>query len=204
MLYVGKRMAISVDGHALRLAISGSYPWRDEVEITVESVPPIAHTRALRLPEWCSAPETSSLNGELVNCEPRKGYLHIRRTWRQGDRVKLWLPMQVRRAYGHPQTRNLAGKVAIQRGSLIYCLEEADNGTELHNVWLHAESRFSVIEGTGLFRGNPSLASPSALAPAPLSNGVCSFDPEELRSAQGGRLPLESITFEVDLQNEPS
>ncbi|WP_430642474.1 hypothetical protein [Bradyrhizobium paxllaeri] len=55
------------------------------------------------------------------------------------------------RIYGHPQLRNLAGKVAIQRGPLIYCLEEADNGTELHNVWLPAESRFSLIEGTGLF-----------------------------------------------------
>lgn len=122
------------------------------MEIAVESAPPIAHTLALRLPEWCSAPQ-ASLNGEPMNCEPRKGYLHIRRTWRQGDLVKLSLPMQVRRVYGHPQLRNLASKVAIQRGPLIYCLEEADNGTELHNVWLHADSRFSLIEGTGLLKG---------------------------------------------------
>lgn len=84
------------------------------MEIAVESAPPIAHTLALRLPEWCSSPQ-ASLNGEPVNCEPRKGYLHIRRTWRQGDRVTLSLPMQVRRVYGHPQVRNLVGKVAIQR-----------------------------------------------------------------------------------------
>ena len=93
------------------------------MEIAVESAPPIAHTLALRLPEWCSAPQ-ASVNGEHVNCEPRKGYL---------------------------QTSHLAGKVAILRGPIIYCLEETDNGTELHNVWLNAESRFSLIEGTGLF-----------------------------------------------------
>ncbi|SFN98330.1 hypothetical protein SAMN05216573_1396 [Bradyrhizobium sp. Rc3b] len=61
-LYVGNRAAISVEGYALRLLMSGSYPWRDEVEIVVESAPPIAHTLALRLPEWCSAPQ-ASLNG---------------------------------------------------------------------------------------------------------------------------------------------
>ncbi|MCA1455790.1 glycoside hydrolase family 127 protein [Bradyrhizobium sp. BRP22] len=85
------------------------------------------------------------------HCESRKGYLHIHRTWWQGDRVKLSLPIQVRRVYGHPRLRNLAGKVAVQRGPLIYCLEEADSGSELHNVWFPAESRFSLIEGTGLF-----------------------------------------------------
>nr|WP_283813326.1 beta-L-arabinofuranosidase domain-containing protein [Bradyrhizobium sp. Leo121] len=137
-------------GIRLRLLMSGNYPWRDEVEIAVESAHPIAHTLALRLPEWCSAPAVS-LNGEPVHCESRKGYLHIHRTWRQGDRVKLSLPMQVRRVYGHPQLRNLAGKVAIQRGPLMYCVEEADNGPELHNLWLPAESRFSLVEGTGLF-----------------------------------------------------
>ncbi|MCP1835876.1 DUF1680 family protein [Bradyrhizobium sp. USDA 4532] len=151
-LYVGNRVEISVGGAKLRLLMSGNYPWKDEVEIAVESARPISHTLALRLPQWCSAP-AASLNGERINCELRNGYLHIHRTWRQGDRVKLLLPMQVRRVYGHPQVRNLAGKVAIERGPLVYCLEEVDNGTELHNVWLPADSRFSLVDGTGLFKG---------------------------------------------------
>ncbi|MCA1430773.1 MULTISPECIES: hypothetical protein [unclassified Bradyrhizobium] len=69
--------------------------------------------------------------------------------------------MQVRRVYGH-QLSNLAGKVAIQRGPLIYCLEEADNGTELDNVWLHSDSRFSLMEGTGLFNGKIMLQADGA------------------------------------------
>ncbi len=44
-----------------------------------------------------------------------------------------------------------AGKVAIQRGPLVYCLEQADNGEELHNLWLPKESEFRVFEGKGIF-----------------------------------------------------
>ncbi|MVT55360.1 glycoside hydrolase family 127 protein [Bradyrhizobium yuanmingense] len=151
-LYIGNSVAFAIGEHTLRLRMSGNYPWEDRVEITVESEQPITHTLALRLPEWCSAPEVK-LNGEPVKCEPRRGYLHIYRTWRQGDCCKLQLPMKARRVYGHPQLRHLAGKVAIQRGPLIYCLEEADNGPELHNVWLDADSRFSLVEGKDLFAG---------------------------------------------------
>ncbi|WP_027521958.1 glycoside hydrolase family 127 protein [Bradyrhizobium sp. Ec3.3] len=149
-LYIGNSVALPVGEHTLRLRMSGNYPWEDQVEIAVESEQPITHTLALRLPDWCGAPE-ARLNGEPVNCESRKGYLHIQRTWRRGDRVELLLPMKVRRVYGHPQLRHLAGKVAIQRGPLVYCLEEADNGPELHNIWLDADSRLSLVEGKGLF-----------------------------------------------------
>ncbi|MCP3392380.1 glycoside hydrolase family 127 protein [Bradyrhizobium sp. CCGB12] len=151
-LYIGNSVALAVGEHTLRLRMSGNYPWEDRVEIAVESEQPITHSIALRLPAWCSAPEVK-LNGEPVNCEPSKGYLHIHRTWRQGDRCELQLPMKVRRVYGHPRIRHLAGKVAIQRGPLIYCLEQADNGPELHNVWLDEDSRFSLVEGEALFAG---------------------------------------------------
>ncbi len=59
--------------------------------------------------------------------------------------------MPVRRVYGNPQVRQQAGKVAIQRGPLVYCLEEADNGAGLHNLILPADSEFKLLEGKGIF-----------------------------------------------------
>ncbi|MFR3778853.1 MAG: hypothetical protein ACLTW6_09265 [Enterobacter sp.] len=53
--------------------------------------------------------------------------------------------MPVRRVYGNPQVRQQAGKVALQRGPLIYCLEEADNGANLHNLSLPQGQRVSGI-----------------------------------------------------------
>ena len=71
--------------------------------------------------------------GEEVEQDIRKGYLHITREWQEGDTLNLTLPMPVRRVYGNPLVRHVAGKVAIQRGPLVYCLEQADNGESLHN-----------------------------------------------------------------------
>jgi DUF1680 family protein len=149
-MYVGNSMEVPVVNGSLKLRISGDYPWHEQVKITIESPQSVYHTLALRLPDWCSAPQVL-LNGQPVEQDIRKGYLHISRTWQEGDTLSLTLPMPVRRVYGNPLVRHVAGKVAIQRGPLVYCLEQADNGEELHNLWLPKESEFRVFEGKGLF-----------------------------------------------------
>lgn len=149
-LYIGNSVEIPVGSETLRVRISGNYPWQESVEIRIDSPQPVQHTLALRLPEWCSDPHVL-LNGEAVQGEVRKGYMHINRCWREGDTLSLTLPMPVRRVYGNPLVRSVAGKVAVQRGPLVYCLEEADNGEALHNVWLPKESEFRLVEGKGIF-----------------------------------------------------
>jgi DUF1680 family protein len=134
----------------LQLRISGNYPWQDRVTITITSPVPVEHTLALRLPDWCDAPQLA-LNGETLQGEVRQGYLYLNRCWQEGDTLTLTLPMPVRRVYGNPQVRQQAGKVAIQRGPLVYCLEQADNGEGLHNLTLPAERAFRVFEGKGIF-----------------------------------------------------
>ena len=149
-LYVGNDVTIPVGGETLALRISGNYPWQEEVNIEIVSPVPVRHTVALRLPDWCAAPAVS-LNGEAVAGEISWGYLYLTRTWQEGDVVTLTLPMPVRRVYGNPQVRQQTGKVALQRGPLVYCLEEADNGANLHNLSLPAGSEFRVFEGRGIF-----------------------------------------------------
>lgn len=149
-LYVGNNAEIPVNDGTLRLRINGNYPWQGQVKIVIDSSSPITHTLALRLPDWCTNAKVT-LNGVEVAQDIRKGYLHITRTWQEGDTLLLTLPMPVRRVYGNPLVRHVAGKVAIQRGPLVYCLEQADNGEELHNLWLPKESDFQVFEGKGLF-----------------------------------------------------
>ena len=149
-LYVGNSMAFPVGDKELQLRISGNYPWQEQVTITITSPVPVAHTLALRLPDWCDAPQLT-LNGETLQGEVRQGYLYLNRCWQEGDALTLTLPMPVRRVYGNPQVRQQAGKVAVQRGPLVYCLEQADNGEGLHNFTLPAESAFRVFEGKGIF-----------------------------------------------------
>lgn len=158
-LYVGNSVEIPVGNEALRLRISGNYPWQEQVKIVIDSSSPVNHTLALRLPDWCDKPQVT-LNGAPVTQDVRKGYLHISHLWQEGDTLLLTLPMPVRRIYGNPLVRHQAGQVAVQRGPLVYCLEQADNGEQLHNLQLPRDARFSSVEGKGIFARKILLQAP--------------------------------------------
>ncbi len=158
-LYVGNSAEIPVGDETLRLRISGNYPWQEQVKIAVDSPTPINHTLALRLPDWCDNPQVT-LNGKPVAQDVRKGYLHISHRWQEGDTLLLTLPMPVRRLYGNPLVRHQAGQVAVQRGPLVYCLEQADNGEQLHNLQLPRNAGFSAFEGKGIFAHKVILQAP--------------------------------------------
>ena len=72
-----------------------------------------------------------------------QGYVKIDRAWND-DRVKLFLPMHVERIHTNPELRNNSGKIAIQRGPVIYCLEEVDNGTNLPDIVLPTRSELNA------------------------------------------------------------
>ena len=81
---------------------------------------------------------------EWSQCRARsiteKGY-QITRLWSEGDRVELDFPMEIKRIYAHPNVRMNAGKIAIARGPMIYCLEESDNGSVLTDIALPRKLR---------------------------------------------------------------
>lgn len=158
-LYIGNSVEIPVGNEALRLRISGNYPWQEQVKIVIDSSSPVNHTLALRLPDWCDKPQVT-LNGAPVTQDVRKGYLYISHLWQEGDTLQLTLPMPVRRIYGNPLVRHQAGQVAVQRGPLVYCLEQADNGEQLHNLQLPLDARFSTVEGKGIFARKILLQAP--------------------------------------------
>ena len=154
--YAGSEAQFTVNDRTLALKIEGNYPWDERVTIRFNHPQAVEHTLALRLPEWCEAPRVQ-VNGEAAQGEIIKGYLHLHRQWQEGDVVTLYLPMTIRRVYANPLVRHAAGKVAIQRGPLVYCLEEADNGAELHNLSLPKTSAFREIQGVGVLKGKVLL-----------------------------------------------
>ena len=78
--------------------------------------------------------------GQRPGCQTRpyheKGYARIKRLWKPGDTIELTLPMPVERTEANPNVRADSGKVAIQRGPVVYCLEEIDNGPNLSEISL--------------------------------------------------------------------
>ncbi|HEX6708735.1 MAG TPA: beta-L-arabinofuranosidase domain-containing protein, partial [Rubrobacter sp.] len=102
------------------------YPWDGRVEISVGGEGEFA--LMLRIPSWCEEGAAVEVNGEPIGHAPSPGsYLEIRRAWRPGDRVSLDLPMPVRRVECHPYVAENNGRVALMRGPILYCVEQADN-----------------------------------------------------------------------------
>jgi DUF1680 family protein len=112
----------------------------------------------MRLPDWCDE-ASITLNGQLIVLADvtNNGYAMLERTWQVGDQVCLHFPMKALVVRGNPLLRHVAGKIAIQRGPLVYCIEQADNGENLHNIELSSDATFEAFTGEGLFAGKTLL-----------------------------------------------
>jgi uncharacterized protein len=136
-LYGDSTARLSVSGVRLTLTQRTDYPWDGRIAITVDLDTPAAFRLALRVPGWCRRP-TLIIDGDTIDTAAleEKGYLRIDRLWRGGESILLDLPMDVRAVRANPKVKADIGRVALMRGPLVYCAEEADNGTNLNGVIL--------------------------------------------------------------------
>ena len=126
-LYAESTAHLNMDENSVTLAQRTEYPWEGKVDIVVEPETAEPFSLFLRIPGWCREAKVL-VNDEGVekSVEPGK-YLAIRRIWEGGDRVQLSLPMPVERVSCHPYVFENVGRVALWRGPIIYCVEQADN-----------------------------------------------------------------------------
>jgi DUF1680 family protein len=142
-VYVHLYASGSVTTPAARITMETEYPWKETVRLTVSPSRPGRFTLALRIPGWC-ADAHFRVNGQRQNPRRRKGYALVTRRWTNGDGVELRLPMPVMRIESHPQVRMNAGCIALQRGPVVYCIEEADLGPQLHQIVIPDNARLSA------------------------------------------------------------
>ena len=127
-LFIGGRAAFTLaDGTAVTVSQRTDVPAGGDVDLTVRTDVPATFTLAVRIPGW-STSTTVHLNGDPVALDDvRDGYLRIRREWTSGDVVGLRFDMTPRRVWATTRVDAAAGKVALQRGPVVYCLEGVDH-----------------------------------------------------------------------------
>ncbi|MGZ8649016.1 MAG: glycoside hydrolase family 127 protein [Solirubrobacteraceae bacterium] len=130
-LFTAARLeAETPDGRRAAVSMSTSYPWEGRVEIAVGSATS-EWTLSLRVPAWCGAPAVT-VDGEPVPATvDGRGYLRLRREWNGPSQVVLELPMPVRVIAPHPRIDAVRGCVALARGPLVYCVEQADHPNDV-------------------------------------------------------------------------
>ena len=164
-LYAAGQASLEVANTKLTLTQATAYPWDGEVALTVSPETPATFTLALRLPGWCRK-ASLRVNGKPVALAgiTKKGYARIQRLWSPGDKVSLSLAMPVERISAHPRVRHNAGRVALQRGPVVYCLEHVENGPDLNSVILPRSSSFKLLRGPSSLGSVPMLTA-KALRP---------------------------------------
>ncbi|MCL1888620.1 MAG: glycoside hydrolase family 127 protein [Kiritimatiellaeota bacterium] len=167
--YISSKVAADVKGVAVSLGQTTDYPRSPEIKIQIGLAYPVRFTLHLRVPAWTGEP-LLRINNTNVEQASRpvlpNGYLSITREWRDGDTVELTLPLTLRYVYARPEVGENAGRAALMRGPVVYCVEEADNGKNLAGVVSPPISDWREIPGTGIFKDFTLLKTDSALAPA--------------------------------------
>ncbi|VBB05741.1 six-hairpin glycosidase [Lucifera butyrica] len=159
-LYISSNAQFDIDGKTVMIKQSSNYPWDGTISISLTVAEKQKFTLALRVPGWCRQYQLA-VNGEKMDfLTIEDGYAVLSREWIDNDEITLTLAMPVEIVHAHPRVRENIGKVAIQRGPLIYCLEEADNGKGLAEVMLETNAGLAakfdedLFDGTVVITGN--------------------------------------------------
>ena len=152
-LYAGSRASIPLPDRAVNIRQTTRYPWHGQVTLTIEPDRPGRFSLFLRIPAWCQGAQIA-VNGQPIEpIEIVRGYARIDANWQAGDTVELNLPMPVQRVKAHPSVTAGAGRIALMRGPLVYCFEEADNGKPIDRLVLPAGGLAKIESVSGSLGG---------------------------------------------------
>ena len=146
------------DGFTLR--VESELPFEGSASFEVKVEAPLERTLSFRIPAW-SGQSRISVNGETITPGINQGYAEIRRMWNSGDSVKLEFPMEVKKKFSRYEVDVNRGRVALTRGPLVYCLEQADNGSDLDAVTISSHADFSAEKRSDLLGGIVALTGPA-------------------------------------------
>ena len=172
-LQVQQYAACTITAGDRRLRIDTDYPWNESISVTVEAAGGEPWALSLRIPAWCSGATVSVRGGDQsagAGSEEgaENGYVVIRRKWISGDTVMLTLPMPPRLTSGHHRVDAVRGARAIERGPLVYAVEQVDlpTGWAVDDLQLLSASAdaLRVIPRPDLLGGIVAIAGAGSIA----------------------------------------
>ncbi|MGI4834345.1 MAG: glycoside hydrolase family 127 protein [Janthinobacterium lividum] len=173
-LFVSGTTSLTVNKQAVQLTQQNNYPWQGDLKFTVDPRAAAADFDLLvRIPGWArgeavpsdlytfaqpvTQPVTIKVNGKAIDYQLKNGYAVLSRKWHRHDVVAVSLPLEVRRVHANPLVKDDLGKVALQRGPVMYCAEWADNNGKTSNILVPATATFAANYQPGLLHGVETL-----------------------------------------------
>jgi DUF1680 family protein len=143
-----------VAGGPAAVRVTTDYPWQGRIEVAITAAPGGSWPLTLRVPGW-SGPVRVEVNGRSRSTDVDGGWVHIEQSWQVGDQVVLELDMPIRLTTPHPRVDAARGCQAIERGPLLYCLEQTDqpDGVRLDDVAIEPSAVLSTQDEPELLGG---------------------------------------------------
>ena len=162
-LFAGNTATIQVEDKQVTLEQKTNYPWDGDINLKVVKTKAKAFNMMIRLPGWVSqSPVPSDLyrfaddvlgsysvkvNGQAVQTEIVKGYLSLNRKWKKDDVVTIHFDMPVRTIKANHRVSDDRGRIAVERGPLVYCAEGVDNKDfKIFNFLMPRQPQFTVLD----------------------------------------------------------
>jgi len=168
-LFMANHSNLNVNGKQVSVKQSTNYPWSGDINIEVSPKRKQTFSLKIRIPGWLQNNVVPSnlytyndkkelgfiikVNGKEITNNIEKGYLSINRTWKKEDKVEVHFDMKVRTVKAHPAVKTDLGKVAIERGPVVYCTEWPDNDFDIFSVILNKKPSFKVEKKNDLLYG---------------------------------------------------
>lgn len=137
-MYVGSDGKVNVGGTQVNIKQETNYPWDGAVKMTVSPAASKQFTMKIRIPGWINEQENKTVsikvNGQDVDATAEKGYAAVSRTWNSGDVVDINMPMEIRKTESDVNVTATQGRIALQRGPIVYCMEKAGNAQLNSNI----------------------------------------------------------------------
>jgi DUF1680 family protein len=178
-------------GQHVALRVETDYPWDGKVKVIVEETDGATWQLALRVPGWCAG-ASLQMNGQAVEAAAIGGtYAAIERAWQVGDVVELDLPMEPRLTAPNPRVDAIRGSLAIERGPLVYCLEQIDQEPNLNllDVRIAPEASLQATRRENLLGGVVAIEAQGAVV------DIGAWQDELYRPAPVEDLPRREVTL---------
>lgn len=172
-LFISSTANLIINNKPVQVVQQNNYPWEGDLRFTIQTAKANSFKLLIRIPGWAlntavpsdlysfqknaGVKPTIQINGEPVTYEIQNGFAVIDRAWKKNDEVLVSLPMEIKQVVANEKIRDNIGKVALQRGPIVFCAEWADNNGKAGNIIVPAGAAFSTEYKPTLLNGIMTL-----------------------------------------------
>lgn len=161
-LFIGNTTSFTLKGKQVPVSIQTEFPWEGKVLVQLDPEEELDFDFHLRVPGWAvenpvpgnlysflpgeKSDFSIQVNGKAAKFKLENGYAVLSQTWKKGDQITYTLPMPIRELQSRPEVSENIGRIAIQRGPLVYCIEGTDNAGTVSELTVSDTPNYQVEE----------------------------------------------------------